>query len=74
MVGFCLDVKVCNRCGVCYGFKMREFDILYKRDGICTYEVAIYSTDETRCAVIVLDVLYFMDSRKACNNSKENRE
>ena len=74
MVGFCLDVKVCNRCGVCYGFKMREFDILYKRDGIRTYDVAIYGTDETCRAVIMLYMFYFMDSRKACNNSKENRE
>lgn len=57
-----------------YGFKMREFDILDKRDGIRTYDVAIYGTDETARAVIMLYMLYFMDSRKACNNSKENRE
>lgn len=73
MVGFCLDVKVCNRCGVCYGFKMREFDILRQRDGICAYEVAIYRTDNTGRAVIMLYMLYLMDSRKACNNSKDNR-
>lgn len=59
---------------MCYGFKMRELDILYKRDGIRTYDVAIYGTDETCRAVIMLYMLYFMDSRKACNNSKENRE
>lgn len=59
---------------MCYGFKMREFDILDKRDGIRTYDVAIYGTDETCRAVIMLYMLYFMDSRKACNNSKENRE
>lgn len=74
LVGFCLDVKVCNRRTVRYGFKMREFDILDKRDGIRTYDVAIYGTDETCRAVIMLYMLYFMDSRKACNNSKENRE